>query len=49
METKIHSDVFSPTGSLLMNQKVDPKNSLDVSNLKTGTYIIIANKEGNKW
>ena len=40
--------VFSPTGSLLMNQKVDPKNSLDVSNLKTGTYIIIANKGGKQ-
>jgi predicted alpha-1,6-mannanase (GH76 family) len=40
--------VFSPTGSLLINQKVDPKNSLDVSTLKTGTYIIIANKEGKQ-
>ncbi|MBA4283742.1 MAG: hypothetical protein C0432_05565 [Candidatus Puniceispirillum sp.] len=40
--------VFSLTGSVLMNQKVDPNNSLDVSNLKTGTYIIIANKGGKQ-
>ena len=40
--------VFSQTGILLMNQKVDSKNSLDVSNLETGIYIIIANKDGKQ-
>ncbi|MBA4283745.1 MAG: hypothetical protein C0432_05580 [Candidatus Puniceispirillum sp.] len=40
--------VFSQTGNLVLKQKVDSTNSVDVSNLKTGVYLIVANKEGKE-
>lgn len=36
--------IFSPSGSLILKQKVDNNNSIDVSKLKTGTYFISTNK-----
>ena len=40
--------VFSLTGSLVSEQKVDSNNSVDVSKLNTGIYFIIANIEGKQ-
>ncbi|PKB15138.1 TIM-barrel domain-containing protein [Flavobacterium sp. 5] len=40
----INISIFSPTGSLVLKQKVDNNNSVDVSKLKVGTYFIITNK-----
>jgi len=42
------ASVFSPTGNLVLKQKVDSTNSIDVSNLKTGVYFIIANKDAKQ-
>ncbi|MDD7885386.1 TIM-barrel domain-containing protein [Flavivirga sp. 57AJ16] len=36
--------VFSPTGILVLEQKVDSNNSVDMSKLSTGIYFVIANK-----
>jgi hypothetical protein len=40
--------IFSQAGNLVLKPKVDSNNSIDVSNLKTGVYHIIANKEGKQ-
>lgn len=40
----INVSIFSPSGSLVLKQKVDNNNSVDVSKLKTGTYFIITNE-----
>ena len=40
--------IFSPTGSLVSEQKVDSNNSVDVSKLSTGIYFIITSKEGEQ-
>ncbi|REG94780.1 putative secreted protein (Por secretion system target) [Flavobacterium aquicola] len=44
----VNISIFSPTGSLVLKQKADSNNSVDVSKLKTGTYFLIINKDGNK-
>jgi hypothetical protein len=41
----INISIFSPTGSLVLKQKVDSNNCIDVSKLKVGTYFIITNKD----
>ncbi|MBA4283743.1 MAG: hypothetical protein C0432_05570 [Candidatus Puniceispirillum sp.] len=40
--------IFSSTGNLVLKQKVDNNNSIDVSSLKAGVYFIISNKEGKQ-
>ncbi|WP_348822195.1 TIM-barrel domain-containing protein [Flavobacterium aestuarii] len=46
--TGITVSVFSSSGSLVLKQKVDDNNGVDVSKLTAGTYFITMNKEGNK-
>ncbi|MDD7885384.1 TIM-barrel domain-containing protein [Flavivirga sp. 57AJ16] len=40
--------IFSPTGSLVLEQEVSNNNSVDVSKLNTGVYFIIANIKGKQ-
>jgi alpha-glucosidase len=44
----INVSIFSLTGSLVLKQKVDSNNSIDVSKLSAGLYFITANKSDNK-
>jgi len=41
-------NVFSETGSLVLKQKVNNNNSVDVSKLSAGIYFITTNKNDNK-
>lgn len=40
--------IFSPTGSLISEEKVDSNNSVDISKLSTGIYFIVTTKDENQ-
>tara|TARA_R110002049_G_scaffold268752_1_gene445536 strand:+ start:67871 stop:71179 length:3309 start_codon:yes stop_codon:yes gene_type:complete len=41
--------VFSPAGVLVLEEKVDSNNSVDMSKLSTGIYFVITNKNDKKF
>ncbi|PXY47212.1 TIM-barrel domain-containing protein [Flavobacterium hydrophilum] len=44
----VNVSILSPTGSLVLKQKVESNNSIDVSKLNAGLYFITTNKNGTK-
>ncbi|MGO4773139.1 TIM-barrel domain-containing protein [Flavobacterium sp. W22_SRS_FK3] len=46
--TGINVSIFSTTGSLILKQKVNSSNNIDVSKLSAGLYFITAYKNDNK-
>ena len=44
----INVRIFSVSGSLVAQQKVDANNSVNVSKLSSGIYFVVTNKDGKE-